>query len=51
MYVKFMREDLLERKLPEIDADLCTQIKNLKKALGINKRSDQLRFEGLAQTA
>ena len=26
------------------------QIKNLKKAVGINKRSDHLRFEGLHQT-
>lgn len=45
-----MREDLLDRRLPEIEADLCQQIKNLGKALGINKRSDKLRFEGVMQT-
>lgn len=45
-----MKEDLLERKMPEIETDLSNQIKNLKKAVGINKRSDQLRYEGVLQT-
>ena len=40
----------MERRLPEIQADLQQQIKNLKKSLGINKRSDQLRYEGIQQT-
>ncbi len=51
LYVKFMKEDMLERKMPEIETDLCNQIKNLKKAVGINKRSDQLRYESVLQTA
>lgn len=45
-----MREDLHDRKLPEIEADLKQQVQALKKQIGIVGRSDKLRYDGVWQT-
>ena len=45
-----MREDLVDRRLAAVQTDLAQQIKNLSKAVGINKRSDKLKYEGVIQT-
>ena len=42
-----MKEDLHNRKLPEIDQDLKQQAQNLKKQIGIVMRSDKLRYDGI----
>ena len=45
-----MREDLVERKLVDVESDLKLKMKELKKAVEISKRSCQLRKEGVTQT-
>ena len=44
-----MKDDLLNRRLPEIDASLRQQIVALKKQVGINERSEKLRFDSIWQ--
>lgn len=45
-----MREDLVDRRLVSVQTDLAQQIKNLSKAVGISKRSDKLKYDGIIQT-
>lgn len=45
-----MKEDLHDRKLPDIEQDLKQQIQVLKKQIGISTRSDKLRYEGVWQS-
>lgn len=45
-----MKEDLHDRKLPDIEQDLKQQIQVLKKQIGITTRSDKLRYEGVWQS-
>lgn len=45
-----MREDLNDRRLPEIESDLKQQVQMLKKQIGIVTRSDKLRFDGIWAT-
>ena len=49
MYLKFMKDDLLNRRLPEIDSSLKQQIVALKKQISINERSEKLRFDSIWQ--
>ena len=45
-----MREDLVERKLVDVETDLNKRIKDLRKAVDTSKRSCQLRREGVTKT-
>lgn len=42
-----MREDLRDKRLPEIEDDLKQQIQVLKKTININNRSDKLRYDSI----
>lgn len=42
-----MREDLRDKRLPEIEDDLKQQIQVLKKSININNRSDKLRYDSI----
>lgn len=42
-----MREDLNDKRLPEIEDDLKQQIQALKKTININGRSDKLRYDSI----
>jgi prefoldin subunit 5 len=45
-----MKEDLVDRELPDLHSSLQQNIKALNQAVNITKRSNKLRFEGLLRS-
>lgn len=50
LHIQFIKEDSLNRKIPEAETRLKTQIKALRKQLEIVGRSSALRYEGIWQS-
>ena len=45
--MEFLREELLQRRLTDLEAQLSSKVKDLKKKVMISKRSDLLKYESI----